>query len=125
MAPTEILSSRTLLRPVDFERSVRFYRDTLGLAVYREFDGGKVFFLGGGFLEVSGRAAGPASPNLQLWLQVRDVDATHDRLAGLGVVVLQAPRTEPWGLRECWIADPDSVSIALIQIPEDHPLRRR
>jgi catechol 2,3-dioxygenase-like lactoylglutathione lyase family enzyme len=125
VATTEVLSSRTLLRPVDFERSVVFYRDTLGLAVYREFDGGLVFFLGGGFLEVSGRSPGPASPNLQLWLQVRDVDAVHDRLAALGVVVRQAPRNEPWGLRECWIADPDGVAIALVQVPEDHPLRRR
>ena len=32
----EILSSRVLLRPQDRERSLRFYEDTLGLAVYRE-----------------------------------------------------------------------------------------
>jgi predicted enzyme related to lactoylglutathione lyase len=125
MATTEVLSSRTLLRPVDFERSVVFYRETLGLAVYREFHGGVVFFLGGGFLEVSGRSAESATPKLQLWLQVRDVDAVHARLAGLGVPILQPPRTEPWGLTECWIADPDGVAIVLVQIPEDHPLRRR
>jgi hypothetical protein len=33
----EVLSSRILLRPSDPERSRRFYRDILGLAVYREF----------------------------------------------------------------------------------------
>ena len=33
----EILSSRTLVRPLDLDRSRRFYRDVLGLAVYREF----------------------------------------------------------------------------------------
>ena len=33
----EILSSRVLLRPADLDRSRRFYRDVLGLAVYREF----------------------------------------------------------------------------------------
>ena len=48
----DVLSSRILLRPADLERSRRFYRDTLGLAVYREFgdrdDPGLVFFLGGG-----------------------------------------------------------------------------
>lgn len=125
MATTEILSSRILLRPVDFERSVTFYGETLGLAVYREFDGGVVFFLGGGFLEVSGRSDESASPKMRLWLQVRDVDAVHARLAERGVAILQAPRTEPWGLRECWVADPDGVAIALVQVPEDHPLRRR
>jgi catechol 2,3-dioxygenase-like lactoylglutathione lyase family enzyme len=59
----EVLSSRILLRPNDLDRSRRFYRDVLGLAVYREFgppdDPGVVFFLGSGLPEVSGHAAGP------------------------------------------------------------------
>ena len=45
----DVLSSRILLRPADRDRSRRFYRDTLGLAVYREFgdrdDPGLVSFL--------------------------------------------------------------------------------
>lgn len=121
----EILSSRVLLHPVDPERSVAFYRDTLGLAVYREFEGGTVFFLGGGFLEVSGRADAPPGANVQLWLQVRDVDTAHEALRAAGVPVLREPVTEPWGLREMWIADPDGVRIAVVEVPEDHPLRRR
>ena len=121
----EVLSSRVLLRPVDPERSWRFYRDALGLAVYREFEGGVVFFLGGGFLEVSGRADVPAGPNVALWLQVRDVDAAHEEMAAAGVEVLRGPATEPWGLREMWVADPDGVRIAVIEVPQDHPLRRR
>src|ERR671921_1440950 len=32
----EVLSSRMLLHPMDFERSCRFYAETLGLHVYRE-----------------------------------------------------------------------------------------
>ena len=59
----DVLSSRILLRPSDLDRSHRFYRDILGLAIYREFgppdDPGLVFFLGQGLLEVSGHAAGP------------------------------------------------------------------
>ena len=54
----DVLRSRILLRPGDLDRSRRFYRDVLGLAVYREFDPpddpGVVFFLGSGFLEVTG-----------------------------------------------------------------------
>jgi catechol 2,3-dioxygenase-like lactoylglutathione lyase family enzyme len=53
----DVLRSRVLLRPGGLDRSLRFYRDVLGLAVYREFgppdDPGVVFFLGPGFLEVS------------------------------------------------------------------------
>lgn len=123
----EVLSSRVLLRPSDPARSRRFYRDVLGLAVYREFgdpaDPSLVFFLGGGFLELS-HAAGRPPEHAALWWQVRDVDAEHARLTGLGVDVPRPPRTEPWGLREMWISDPDGVRIVLVQIPDDHPLRR-
>ena len=37
MGDMDVLSSRTLLRPSEPSRSHRFYRDTLGLAIYREF----------------------------------------------------------------------------------------
>ena len=121
----EVLSSRVLLRPTDYERSVGFYRDQLGLAIYRDFGSGVVFFLGGGFLEVSGRSEEPAGTNVQLWLQVRDADASCRQLREAGVTILRPPRTEPWGLREGWIVDPDGVRIAVIEVPEDHPLRKR
>jgi predicted enzyme related to lactoylglutathione lyase len=125
----EVLSSRVLLRPSDLDRSLAFYRDTLGLAVYREFGEGRqrgvVFFLGGGLLEVSGQAESPPSPSVALWLQVRDVDATHDELVAKGVNVLRPPVTEPWGLREMWVGDPDGIRLAIIEVPADHPLRRR
>lgn len=125
----EVLAGRVLLHSLDVERSQRFYRDVLGLAVYREFGPpehpGLVFFLGGGFLEVSGRGRdGAAQPNLDLWLQVRDVHAEYARLRDLGLEVLREPRQEPWGLVECWILDPDGVRIVLVQVPDDHPLRR-
>ncbi len=123
MATMDVLSSRLLLHPGDLAASQRFYRDILGLAVYREFAGGEVYFLGNGLLEVSGRSAGDPPTGLQLWLQVRDVGAEHARLAALGVPVLREPRTEPWGLVELWIADPDGVPIVLVQVPREHPLR--
>jgi catechol 2,3-dioxygenase-like lactoylglutathione lyase family enzyme len=124
----EILSSRILLRPADLGRSRHFYRDVLGLAVYREFgppaDPGVVFFLGPGFLEVSGPSAGAPGPSVMLWLQVRDIDAEHERLAGAGVRIVREPVTEPWGLTEMWIEDPDGVRIVIVEVPADHPLRR-
>jgi catechol 2,3-dioxygenase-like lactoylglutathione lyase family enzyme len=124
----EVLSSRVLLRPADLDRSRRFYRDVLGLAVYREFgpadDPAVVFFLGQGLLEVSGRSAGPAGASVMLWLQVRDVRAEHERLAASGVRVNREPSREPWGLVEMWIEDPDGVPIVLVEVPADHPLRR-
>jgi catechol 2,3-dioxygenase-like lactoylglutathione lyase family enzyme len=117
----EVLASRVLLHPVDMERSLHFYRHVLGLAVYREFPGGTVFFLGGGFLELSGSAQEPAGEAIALWLQVRDLAAAHRELAAH---VVREPRQEPWGLHEMWIADPDGTRIVLVQVPADHPIRR-
>ena len=125
----EVLSSRILLHPTDLERSRAFYGDALGLAIYREFcsgtDRGTVFFLGGGFLELSGRSDTPPGSGIELWLQVRDLAATHRVLAAHGVPIVRGPARMPWGLEEMWIADPDGVRICLVEIPDDHPLRRR
>jgi catechol 2,3-dioxygenase-like lactoylglutathione lyase family enzyme len=123
----EVLSSRVLLHPTDPARSRSFYRDVLGLGVYREFgppeDPGSVFFLGNGLLEVSGRSAQPPQ-GLGLWLQVRNALAEHDRLAAAGVQIRRPPQREPWGLVELWIEDPDGLPIVLVEVPPDHPLRR-
>ena len=123
----EVLSCRILLRPSDLARSQAFYGDVLGLAVYREFGPperpGVVFFLGNGLLEVSGQSEEPPV-GLALWVQVRNVDSEHERLATAGVTVTQPPRREPWGLVEMWIEDPDGVRIALVEVPDVHPLRR-
>jgi catechol 2,3-dioxygenase-like lactoylglutathione lyase family enzyme len=124
----DVLSSRILLRPSDLDRSRRFYRDLLGLAIYREFgppdDPGLVFFLGQGLLEVSGHAAGPPGHSVMIWIQVRDVHAEHARLAAAGVPIVREPAAEPWGLTEMHIEDPDGIRIILVEVPAGHPLRR-
>jgi catechol 2,3-dioxygenase-like lactoylglutathione lyase family enzyme len=125
----DVLSSRVLLHPTDPERSRVFYRDRLGLAIDREFGGGPdrgaVFFLGGGFLELSGRAAEPLARGMALWLQVRELAAVRRELGERGVPILREPKREPWGLLEMGIADPDGVRICIVEVPEEHPLRRR
>jgi catechol 2,3-dioxygenase-like lactoylglutathione lyase family enzyme len=128
MGAMEVLSSRILLHPSEPQRSHRFYRDMLGLAIYRQFGTedapGLVFFLGNGLLEVSGQSADALGHRMAIWIQVRDVAAEHGRLLRAGVPILREPRQEAWGLVEMWIADPDGVRIVLVEVPEDHPLRR-
>lgn len=148
----EILAARVLLRPIDPARTLSFYRDVLQLAVYREFPGGTVFFLGGGYLEVSGQATGaeakgapasqrasateertaPGDPTsdaepdeqVRLWIQVRDLATAYSMLLDRGATVVRPPRRESWGLDEMWIVDPDGLRIGIVEVPPQHPLRR-
>jgi len=124
----EVLSSRVLVRPIVFERSFRFYAETLGLHIYREWGSdstrGVVFFLGGGFLELSGSSEAASSEKVSLWLQVRDVDAVGRELEDAGVDIVEAPVDKPWGLREMRVQDPDGVRLVIVEVPKDHPLRR-
>jgi predicted enzyme related to lactoylglutathione lyase len=125
----EVLSSRVLVRPTDFERSFRFYAENIGLHIYREWSSGStrgvVFFLGGGFLELSGSSSTGASKSVGLWLQVRDVDAVGYKLEEAGVEIIELPTEKPWGLREMQVRDPDGLKIVLVEVPETHPLRLR
>jgi len=55
---------------------------------------------------------------------VREVREEHARLAAAGVPIISEPVTEPWGLIEMWIEDPDGIRIVLVEVPAGHPLRR-
>ena len=119
----EILASRVLLRPADYPAALAFYRDTLGLAIAREYPGGTVFFAGQSLIELAGHG-GPQSTTAALWLQVRDVYATQQELTQAGVSIAREARQEPWGLHEMHVTDPDGVTLIFVQIPPNHPLRR-
>ena len=123
----EILASRMLFRPADYQQSLTFYRDRIGLAIAREYPGGTVFFAGQSLLELAGygspdHSRGPFPG--ALWLQVRDIEATQAELESRGVAIAREARQEPWGLYEMHVTDPDGITLIFIQIPPDHPLRR-
>jgi catechol 2,3-dioxygenase-like lactoylglutathione lyase family enzyme len=118
----EILASRMLIRPADYEHSLRFYRDQLGLAIFRDYGAGTVFFAGQSLIELAGH--GTPSAGGTMWLQVRDVYGTEQELAGRGVEIARAAMKEPWGLHEMHVLDPDGTLLIFVQVPETHPLRR-
>ena len=124
----DVLSSRVLYGSGDFDSLRRFYEQTVGLHVFREYGAsdkvlGVVFFLGGGFLEITRAPA--SSPPITLWLQVRDARSEEDRLRTAGVEVVKAVEKMPWGLVESWVRDPEGNELRLVEVPDDHPLRRR
>ena len=116
--------SRMILRPRDPAATTAFYRDKLGLAVYREFPGGTVFFLGNSLLEVSGHGEHGPGEDVAVWLQVRNIETTARELAEAGVEIDRGPKREPWGLTEMWLRDPDGLKIVVVEVPDDHPIRR-
>jgi catechol 2,3-dioxygenase-like lactoylglutathione lyase family enzyme len=129
----QVLASRVLCRPRDFEAALDFYEARLGLVRFREWGHpphrGVVYFLGGGYLEITetppGAAPPPAPAGVRLWLQVADVAAARDELAHAGVAIAEEPEKKPWGLIEMVVADPDGLKLVLVETPLDHPLRRR
>ncbi|MGY2030787.1 VOC family protein [Nocardia gipuzkoensis] len=122
----DILSSRIILRPADYEATLAFYRDGLGLAIAREYPGGTVFFAGQSLVEVAAHGGSGKSSSFEgaIWLQVRDVSAAAAELALKGIAIDRAPVEEPWGLHEMWVRDPDGVPIVFVEVPPSHPIRR-
>ena len=124
----QVLSSRIILHVGDIGLSRRFYEDVVGLRIYREWGVGVAYFLGGGFLELS-EGAGRAGPAVRgpstLWLQLPTLSGVEAELAGRGVAVLKPTATMPWGLVELWVLDPDGNELRFVEVPPDHPLRRR
>ena len=128
-----VLATRVLLRPTDMDEAVGFYEHRLGLVRFREWgkapQRGVVYFLGGGYLELSETPPGTPAPQtpagVRLWLQVADVHAARDELASAGVAISEEPERKPWGLVEMVVCDPDGLPLVLVEVPFDHPLRRR
>lgn len=129
----QVVSSRVLLRPNNLDEAVAFYEDRLGLVRYREWGEaphrGIVYFLGGGYLELTETSADeprpPAPSGVRLWLQVPDIEAACQTLSARGVTIDDGPRRQPWGLIEAVVHDPDGLQLVLVETPLDHPLRRR
>lgn len=127
-----VLAARVLLRPANFEASLHFYEQVLGLVRSREFGSpghrGVVFFLGGAELEITeaggGSEAGARPAGVRLWLRVADAHAAEAEVAAAGAPVLDPVALRPWGLLEGSIADPDGLELVLVEVPADHPLRR-
>jgi predicted enzyme related to lactoylglutathione lyase len=125
----EILSSRVVCHTDDIAGLRHFYEEVLGLRIYREYGRqagqftGVVYFLGGGFLEIT--ASDRPSPPITLWLQVPKVTDEAARLAAAGVELAKDADRMPWGLIELWIRDPQGNELRIVEVPEDHPLRRR
>jgi catechol 2,3-dioxygenase-like lactoylglutathione lyase family enzyme len=120
---------RVILEALDFEETVAFYRDTLGLEQVDAWDRpegkGVLLRAGGGLIEVvdrlprlSDRGGAPVARDARLAIQVDSADAAHRRLAEAKVRILRGLVTQPSGDRVLTFLGPDGLPISLFSVKE-------
>ncbi|MFQ5663038.1 MAG: VOC family protein [Terriglobia bacterium] len=108
----------------DMKRSVRFYRDVLGLPLkfdsphWSEFanQGSTIALHLADSVNPEGASEGhtPAG-SCQLGFHVDNLDEVHRMLESKGVKCLMPPRTEEFGLRQAVYADPDGLAFTIAE----------
>jgi catechol 2,3-dioxygenase-like lactoylglutathione lyase family enzyme len=120
---------RVILEALDFEETVAFYRDTLGLEQLDTWDRpegkGALLRAGGGLIEVvdrlprlPDRGGAPVARDARLAIQVDNMDAAHRRLAEAKVRILRGLTTQPSGHRTLTFLGPDGLPISLFSAKE-------
>lgn len=117
------------LKVADIERSLGFYRDTLGFAEMMRLhrDDGALWLVylritDTQFIELfpGGEGAVAPGPNAtavnHFCLECHDLEATAAELRRLGVRMTVEPKTGADHNRQCWIADPDGNRIEFMQM---------
>ncbi len=110
---------RALIRPSDYDRSIAFYRETLGLDVHHSWDHphgkGTVFQAGSGLIEIALGEGTSGTPGFKgVVIQVEDADATYRELTARGASAGE-PFTASWGHRLVRLDAPDGVQLIFFQ----------
>lgn len=124
-----VLELRVALTSRDFDRSVKFYSEGLGIspaAIWQD-GGGQAMLLemGKATLELFDEAQAAAIDGLEVGqrvsgqvrfaLQVPDVRAAVEKLLAHGAVLVHEPVVTPWGELNARMQDPDGLQITLFQ----------
>ena len=127
-----ILELRVALTVRDFERSVKFYCEGLGIepAAIWNNDGGRALMLDmrHATLEVFDErqaevidqleAERRVSGQVRFALQVPDLQAALERLLAHGATLVHPPILTPWGDHNVRLQDPDGMQITLFQVSD-------
>ena len=129
-----ILELRVALTTSDYERSVKFYCDGLGLEPEQLWNNGQgralILSMGNATLEIFDEiqaetidqieAEQRISGQIRFALEVPDLKAAMERLLAHGAILVHPPVITPWGDHNVRLQDPDGMQITLFQKP-DHP----
>lgn len=127
-----VLELRIALTAKDYERSVKFYSEGLGLepAAIWNNGGGHALMLemGKATLEVFDEAQAETidqleagkriSGQIRFALQVPDLKIAMERLLAHGATLVHPPVTTPWGDYNVRLQDPDGMQITLFQVTD-------
>ena len=128
-----ILELRVAFTTSDYERSIKFYCDGLGLEPSQLWNngGGRALILdmGNATLEIFDEtqaqtidqieAGQRISGQIRFALQVPDLKAAMERLLAHGAILVHPPVITPWGDYNVRLQDPDSMQITLFQKPDN------
>ncbi|HZJ23571.1 MAG TPA: VOC family protein [Anaerolineales bacterium] len=128
-----VLELRVALTTSDYERSVKFYCDGLGIepAAIWNNGGGRALILDMGnatleiFDEIQAQtidqieAGQRISGQIRFALQVPDLKTAMERLLAHGATLVYPPVITPWGDYNVRLQDPDGMQITLFQKPDN------
>ena len=131
MAEVPVTRAGAILAVSDFDASLTFYRDRLGLELVATYDDPPYATLLAAGARISLAEQGHAAPdrpgvtmsapadrsraNVVLVLEVDDADAVHHELATEGVQFLAEPYSPPWGGSRFFCVDPDGYLVEIEQ----------
>jgi len=127
-----VLELRVALTVHDYERSVKFYCEGLGIEPAALWNNGQgqalILNLGEATLEIFDEAQAETidqieaeqrvSGQIRFALQVPDLNATMERLLVHGATLVHSPVMTPWGDYNVRLQDPDGMQITLFQASE-------
>jgi len=127
-----VFELRVALTVSDYERSIKFYCEGLGIepAAIWQNDGGRVLMLemGKATLELFDErqaevidrleAGKRVSGQVRFALQVSDLQSAMKRLLDHGATLVHPPVTTPWGDFNVRLQDPDGMQITLFQVTD-------
>lgn len=125
-----ILELRVALTVRDYERSVKFYCDGLGIepaALWNNGDGHALILdMGKATLEIFDEAQAETidqleaeqriSGQIRFALQVPDLKSAMERLLAHGATLIHPPVVTPWGDYNVRLQDPNGMQITLFQV---------
>lgn len=131
MAKFPVTRAGAILAVSDFDASLTFYRDRLGLELVATYDDPPYATLLAGAARISLAEQGHEAPdrpgvtmtapddrsraNVVLVLEVEDANAVHHELAQEGVQFLAEPYAPPWGGSRFFCVDPDGYLVEIEQ----------